>query len=231
MNRNDPPSKANNSFETIKPARLKRLMYENVGLIYTTLGGLASNVLGALFWLILASILKVDDYGLANYFIAIANVAAGVGIIGLNMTLITYLAKGEKTLLYEANSFTLISGVASALILSIFHWAIGIVAATTIFFNMTLSELLGTKKISRIRLHINRTNNCPNNIISPTLLSSRHHRHTTRILSRFISLQLQVPPLHQQKLYLQIQQPQRKTQLHTPQLRLQLNRKKTSKLF
>jgi O-antigen/teichoic acid export membrane protein len=121
-------------------------MEENVGLVYTTLGGLGSNVLAALFWLALASILTIDDYGLANYYMAIANVAAGVGIVGLNLTLMTYLAKGEKELLYEANSFTLITGIITAIIISLFYWAAGIIAAATIFFNMTLSELLGKKK-------------------------------------------------------------------------------------
>lgn len=125
--------------------KISRLLKQNVGLVYTTFGGLFSSVLGALFWLILASILNVDNYGQVNYYIAIASVAAGVGTIGLNTTLTTYLAKGEKNLLSEANSLTLLTGVASALILSAFHWAAGLLAATTIFFTMTQAELLGTK--------------------------------------------------------------------------------------
>jgi len=132
--------------KTIRLSRLNRLMKENVGLVYTTLGGLGATVLGAFFWLILAAILNVDNYGLANYYIALANIGAGVGTIGLNITLMKYLSKEEKNLVSEANSITLISGLSLALILSLFHWAAGIVAATTIFFNMTLSELLGTKK-------------------------------------------------------------------------------------
>ncbi len=146
MSIKEKPSFPINLLKTIRLSRLKRLMKENVGLVYTTMGGLGSTVLGALFWLILAAILNVDNYGLANYYIAIANITAGVGTIGLNITLMRYLAKDEKNLLSEANSITLISGLTLALILSLFHWAAGIVAATTIFFNMTLSELLGTKK-------------------------------------------------------------------------------------
>lgn len=145
MNRNKSPSYEDKSFATIKLGQLKRLMKENLGLAYTTLGGLGFNILGAFFWLILASLLNVENYGLVNYYIAIASMAAGVGTIGLSMTLTTYLAKGEKNILYEANSFTLISGVASAIILSTFHWATGILAATLIFFSMTQAELLGTK--------------------------------------------------------------------------------------
>jgi len=139
-------SNKNRQFKKLGILKLTHIIKENVGLVYTTLGGLGSNVLGAFFWLALASILNVDDYGSANYFLAIANVTAGIGIVGLNLTLITYLAKGEKKLLYEANAFTLITGTISALILSAFNWVAGIVAATTIFFNMSLSEMLGSKK-------------------------------------------------------------------------------------
>jgi O-antigen/teichoic acid export membrane protein len=141
-----------NSFSQLNISGIKNIIKENVGLAYTTIGGLGFSVLGALFWLILASILNVDNYGQVNYYIATASVAAGVGIIGLNMTLTTYLAKGEKNLLYEANSFTLITGVASALFLSAFHWAAGILAATSIFFSMTQAELLGTKKYRQYAL-------------------------------------------------------------------------------
>ena len=125
--------------------RLKRFIKEDVGLIYTAAGGLGASVLGAFFWLVLASILSVENYGVVNFYIALANILAGVGIIGLNMTVTTYLAKGENKLLHEANSVTLISGVASALVLSIFNWAAGILSATMIFFSMAQAELLGKK--------------------------------------------------------------------------------------
>ena len=146
MTRNESQIKDNNSFEKNGSAKLMGFMKDNVGLVYTTLGGFGASVLGAIFWLLLASLLNVGDYGLANYYLAIGNVAAGFGIIGLNLTIMTYLAKGEKNLLYEANSLTFISGVVTALVLSIFSVFAAIIAASTIFFNMALSELLGTKK-------------------------------------------------------------------------------------
>jgi O-antigen/teichoic acid export membrane protein len=71
--------------------RLKKFIKEDIGLIYTTAGGLGASVLGAFFWLVLASILSVDDYGIVNFYIALANILAGVGIIGLNMTVTTYI--------------------------------------------------------------------------------------------------------------------------------------------
>ncbi|MFX1263498.1 MAG: lipopolysaccharide biosynthesis protein, partial [Promethearchaeota archaeon] len=152
MKPKDQASIGENFFKAIGVDRINQLVKDNVGLVYTTIGGFGPSVLGAFFWLIVASILNVNDYGLANYYLAIANVTAGVGIIGLNLTLITYLAKGEKKLLYEANSLTLITGTVSALALSAFYWVSGIIAATAIFFNMTQSELLGAKKYHKYAL-------------------------------------------------------------------------------
>ncbi len=123
----------------------KRLLKEDVGLVYTTFGGLGTSVLGALFWFILASILSVDNYGLANYYIAIASIFSGIGAIGLNMTVTTYLAKGETNILYEANSIVLISGIITALFLSVFQWSSGILSIALIFAGMTLAEVLGRK--------------------------------------------------------------------------------------
>jgi O-antigen/teichoic acid export membrane protein len=144
MSKNQPSSRLR-SFFKIGITGLKRLLKEDFGLIYTTLGGVGSTFLGAFFWFILASLISVDNYGLANYYIAIASIFAGMATIGLNITVTTYLAKGERKLLYEANSLTLVSGIASALVLSIFQWASGLLAAAMIFFNMTTAEILGRK--------------------------------------------------------------------------------------
>ncbi len=131
---------------------LKKLITEDIGLIYTTIGGLGSSILSAFFWFILASILTVDNYGLANYYIAIATILAGIGTLGLNTTITTYLAKGEKKLLHEANSLTLISGIIAALILTPFQWTSGLLAAAMIFFTMTTAELLGKKTYKQYAL-------------------------------------------------------------------------------
>lgn len=124
---------------------LSSLIKEDIGLVYTTLGSSASAVLGALFWFILASIIEVKNYGLVNYYIALASIFTTLGTMGLTTTVTTYLAKGETKLLYEANSVTLISGIISALILSAFQWFSGLLSAASIFFGMTLAEVLGRK--------------------------------------------------------------------------------------
>ena len=62
------------------------------------------NPLRRIFLVHMASILEVKNYGLVNYYIALASIFAGLGTMRLNTTVTTYLAKGERNLLYEANS-------------------------------------------------------------------------------------------------------------------------------
>jgi O-antigen/teichoic acid export membrane protein len=134
-----------NLFSKVRLSSLKRLVKDEVGLVYTTLGGFGSSALGALFWLILASLLTVDNYGLANYYISLSAIFSGLSIIGLNMTVTTFLAKGEKNILYEANSLALISGLLVGCVLSVFEWAAGLLSIATVFFTMALAEALGKK--------------------------------------------------------------------------------------
>jgi len=145
MRRSEPSRYKNKTFAEVGVGWLKRVMKEDVGLVYIALGGLGSTFLGAFFWFILASILEVKNYGLVNYYIALASIFAGLGAMGLNTTVTTYLAKGEREVLHEANSLTLISGLVLAIILSVFQWGSGLLSATMIFFAMTLAEMLGRK--------------------------------------------------------------------------------------
>ena len=126
--------------------RLKKLIKEDFGLVYITIGSLGANFLSAFFWLILASLLTVDNYGQINYYIAMSNIGAGIGAIGLNRTVITFLSKGNEKIFNEANSITLITGLILAVVFSYIHWASGILSASLIFFSMTTAELLGRKK-------------------------------------------------------------------------------------
>ncbi|NLB76065.1 MAG: oligosaccharide flippase family protein [Crenarchaeota archaeon] len=116
------------------------------GLIYTTLGNLGSSLMGGIFWLILASILDVASYGLINYYIALASVFAAVALLGLDATVITFMAKGETRIWFEANSLLLISGLAVTIVLSVFEWSSGILSIVMVFFMMALAEALGRKK-------------------------------------------------------------------------------------
>ena len=125
--------------------KARGLLKRETGLVYTTIGNMGASVLGGLFWFALASLLAVDNYGAVNYYIALANVFFAIGLVGLDSTLITFLAKGEKNIHYQATSLTLISALVIGLILSIYVWTAGILAASMIFFMMTLAETLGRR--------------------------------------------------------------------------------------
>jgi O-antigen/teichoic acid export membrane protein len=121
------------------------LLKSEAGLVYTTFGHISESLLGGVFWFVLAALLDVESYGLVNYYIALASIFAVVGALGLNATVTTFMVKGEKEILYEANSLTLIAGLLLGVVLSVFQWSSGFVAAAMLFFAMTRAELLGRK--------------------------------------------------------------------------------------
>jgi O-antigen/teichoic acid export membrane protein len=130
----------------LKLSWLRRFLKSEIGLVYTTIGTMGSSLLGGIFWFILASLLDVESYGLTNYYIALASVFAAVALMGLDATVITYMAKGEKKILYQANSLILISGLVVTGLLSVFQWSSGILAIAMVFFMMVLAETLGRKR-------------------------------------------------------------------------------------
>lgn len=127
-------------------AEFRGFIKSETGLIFTTLGNLGSSLLGGVFWLVLASLLDVESYGLTNYYIALASVFAAVALLGLDSTVITYLAKGEKRIWFEANSLLLISGLTVTVVLSFFEWSSGVLSIAMVFFMMALAEALGQKR-------------------------------------------------------------------------------------
>ena len=125
---------------------LRGIIRTEMGLVYTTVGNMGSSFLGGLFWLVLASLLAVESYGLVNYYIAIGSVFSAVALTGLDATVITYMAKGEKHINYQANSLVLISGLSVGLVLSFFQMGSGLLAVAMVFFMMAIAETLGRKR-------------------------------------------------------------------------------------
>ena len=140
------PLKTKQFFLITKIKKIIALMKSETGLLYIGIGNTGSSVLGGLLWFILAGFLSVDNYGVVNYYIAISNIFFALGLIGLDATIITFLAKKEQAIHFQATSLAFISALIIASILSIYNWSIGILSATQILFMMTLAEKLGTKK-------------------------------------------------------------------------------------
>lgn len=125
--------------------RAFKFIKEERGLVYTTLGNMGSALLGALFWFILASVLKVSEYGEVNYYIALASIPAAVGSLGLGTTVMTYVAKGEEEIVYEAGSLTLLLSLILATMIIPFQWSLAPIIMAMIFYGMTVAETLGRK--------------------------------------------------------------------------------------
>ena len=117
------------------------------GLAYVTIGNIGSAVLGAVFWLILASMLIAESYGVLNYYLASTFIFGTIALLGLNPTVTTYLAKGVEKVKYQANLMALLSSVAfiAPLILLTGYLQLGMLLIGVAFFQMSVAELLGRK--------------------------------------------------------------------------------------
>ena len=117
------------------------------GLVYVTIGNIGSAVLGAVFWLILASILIAENYGVLNYYLASTFIFGTVALLGLNPTVTTYLAKGVEKVKHQSNLMALLSGVAfiAPLIILTGYLELSVLLIGVVLFQMSVAELLGRK--------------------------------------------------------------------------------------
>ena len=104
------------------------------------------NVIGALFWFYIASLIEVDQYGEINYIIAIAGMAGVISSIGSSTTITVFTAKGEK-ILPAISALVLIFSIIASLIIFIFiqNFAASIYVVSFVMFGIIMSEILGKK--------------------------------------------------------------------------------------
>ena len=55
------------------------------------------NGVSAIFWFFLASEISPEEYGNLFYFIGIANIIAGIALVGTNNALIVFISKNINT--------------------------------------------------------------------------------------------------------------------------------------
>src|SRR5918993_2545355 len=127
-------------------------LHANNGLIYISLGNILGASLTGVFWLLLATVQTVDDYGKTNYLVAISSLACFVGLMGLNTT-VTNFTNELKKISIQANQVTLIlSIVASVFISAIFSWHLGLFVLSMVFWMMSSYELLGKRLFKQYAL-------------------------------------------------------------------------------
>lgn len=119
------------------------------GLIYLTLGNFISAVLGAIFWFILARILIVENYGYINYILSLAALGGAFTVLGLNITIMTYIPK-EEDFTHEADLIVFMASLVICILfvfLRLFYVAVLVVVSPA--FKMFLFETLGRKQYKR----------------------------------------------------------------------------------
>lgn len=129
-------------------SKIFKLLGVDSGLAYVTLGNLGSAILGALFWLILASLLIAESYGQLNYLLASTFIFGTVALLGLNPTVTTFTAKGNEKIKHSSNMLALVSSVAfiAPLILLTGYLQLSVLLIGVAFFQMSMAELLGRKR-------------------------------------------------------------------------------------
>ena len=53
-------------------------------------------VIGGLFWLYVATLVQVDEYGEINYLLAVAGIAGIISMLGAGSSVTVYTAKGDN---------------------------------------------------------------------------------------------------------------------------------------
>ena len=104
---------------------------------------IASSIIGAVFWLYLASLLGAENYGQLSYFLSIASIASVVSILGTDNVISVYVAKKVKL---ESTIF-LIPIVAGSIASIILYFAfsdlgISVYVLGAVIFGLATSEIL-----------------------------------------------------------------------------------------
>ena len=105
-----------------------------------------NNAIGYGFWLYIASILSVRDYGEVNYFIALGGIVSTLCLIGSYNSVVVLLAKGVK--IHTSLIFiSLIIGICSSIIFSLItgSFELGFLIIGYLVMNLTISEITGRK--------------------------------------------------------------------------------------
>ena len=97
------------------------------------------------FWLLLASLQSVEEYGETSYMISMASLASSFALLGLNTAVTTFIPKGHEKIHIAANQIVLLSSIVAALIVSQRDWLLGFFVLGMTFWMMSIYEFLGRK--------------------------------------------------------------------------------------
>ena len=122
-----------------------KFLKSNKGLVYIIFGNIFGALLTGGFWLLLASLQSVEEYGETSYMISMASLASSFALLGLNTAITTFIPKGHDKIHVAANQVILISSIIAALIVAQRDWLLGLFVVGMTFWMMSIYEFLGRK--------------------------------------------------------------------------------------
>ena len=122
-----------------------KFLKSNKGLVYIIIGNIVGALLTGGFWLLLASLQSVEEYGQTSYMISMASLASSFALLGLNTAITTFIPKGHEKIHVAANQVVLISSIIAALIVAQRDWLLGFFVVGMSFWMMSIYEFLGRK--------------------------------------------------------------------------------------
>ena len=116
------------------------------GILYLGTGDFLGGIIVAVFWLFLASMISVEDYGQLHYYLGIAGIAYVLTLIGTRNTMIVYVAK--RVQIYPTLSIiSIIGGITTAIVVLFLFFRLDISLLLIVFVinDICLGYILGKK--------------------------------------------------------------------------------------
>jgi len=119
---------------------------------YVGIGRIATIVLQALFYLILAALIEPEFFGELNVIIALAGTFSIISLFGLNLSLQVYHAKNNSQISEGIITLFIITTTAASLILLVINQIAALLCVSLSFFMMTQSHLMGLKQYKKFMI-------------------------------------------------------------------------------
>lgn len=134
-----------------KKLNIKNIFQRFEGLFSIGISDVLSGGISSLFWLYVATLLLVEDYGKIFYFLAIGNIATSISLVGSRDTLMVYIPKNVK-LASTIFLFSIILGSITSLIIFFFYSnsILGLYILGGVIFGLGASEILAKSFIQII---------------------------------------------------------------------------------
>lgn len=133
---------------TILLKKISNAFIREGGFVYFAASSLINSVAGGLFYLYFASIVSVEIYGQANYFISSASIGFAVSALGMDTAIMTFLPKRTSEFLHQANFLVFVASSIATLALAILthNLVISILTLGIAFYYMSQIQLIARKK-------------------------------------------------------------------------------------